>query len=93
MTVVDALQELVEVLLGRVLSQATRGRLQLVQQRVVQILEHEVEAPLAPEHLDHVHQVVVTEFLEGFKLLAAYSYTICFTDKVFHCDQFVDPGF
>lgn len=62
--VVDALQQLVKVLLGCVLAQPTRRCLQLVEQRVVQVLEHQVEPPLAPEHLYHVHEVVMAEFLK-----------------------------
>lgn len=64
MAVVDPLEELVEMLLGGVLAEPAGRRLQLVQERVVQVLEHQVEATLAPEHLDHVHQVVMTKFLQ-----------------------------
>lgn len=62
-TIIDPLQQLIQMLLGSVLPKSSRGRIQLVQQRVVEVLEHEVEASLATEHLDHVHQVLVAELL------------------------------
>lgn len=63
-TVVNPFQELVEVLLGQLLAEAAGRGLQLVEQGVLQVLKHEVEPPLATEHLDHIHQVVVAKFLE-----------------------------
>lgn len=40
---------------------------QLVEDRVVAVLEHEVELPLAPEHLDQIHQVGVFQLLQRNK--------------------------
>lgn len=37
---------------------------QLVEDRVVAVLEHQVELPFAAEHLDQVHQVGVFELLQ-----------------------------
>lgn len=40
---------------------------QLVEHRVVAVLEHEVKLPLAAEHLDQIHQVGVFELLQRQK--------------------------
>lgn len=37
---------------------------QLVEHRVVAVLEHQVELPFAPEHLDQVHQIGVFQLLK-----------------------------
>lgn len=48
---------------------------QLVEDRVVAVLEHEVELPLAPEHLDQIHQVGVFQLLQRNKEKEKYSLT------------------
>lgn len=37
---------------------------QLVEDRVVAVLEHQVELPFAAEHLDQIHQVGVFQLLQ-----------------------------
>lgn len=46
---------------------------QLVEDRVVAVLEHEVELPFAPEHLDQIHQVGVFQLLQRNKEKEKYS--------------------
>lgn len=48
---------------------------QLVKDRVVAVLEHQVELPFAPEHLDQVHQVGVFELLQGGDTATSYCFT------------------
>lgn len=62
---------------------------QLVEDRVVAVLEDQVELPFAPEHLDQVHQVGVFELLQGGGDTAASSLTYCLTAAHKHA---VAPG-
>lgn len=63
MTVIDPLQQLVEMFLRLQFAEAARRRLQLVKECMLEVFEHQVEPPLATEHLDHIDQVIVTQFL------------------------------
>lgn len=56
-------QQLIEMLLGRGLAEPPRRSLQLIQERVIQVLEDQVEPPFPTEHFNHVHQMLVPEFL------------------------------
>ena len=60
----DAPQHLPEDAPHRVLVKAVRILLKVVQHRVVDELEDEVEASLAPEDLDQVYQVLVPQLLQ-----------------------------
>lgn len=55
MTVINSLQKLVQMFLRGIFAKSTGGRLQFVQQRVVQVFKYQVEPPLATEHFNHIN--------------------------------------
>ena len=61
----DAPQHLEYMCPGGLFRQPALRPLQLVQDGVVDVLEHEVQATLAPEELDQVYQVFVSETLQS----------------------------
>ena len=63
MTEVDASENLKDVLARRFFTQTTVVFLQFIQNCVVHVLKHQIETAFATEHLDHVHQVLVPQFL------------------------------
>lgn len=62
---VNGVQELVEHPLDERLGTALRVLLEVVEHGAVAVLEHEVQLPVALEHLDQVHEVRVLEHLKA----------------------------
>lgn len=58
-------QDLEQDLPAGVQVQSGRVLLQIVQKRPLHELKHQVPAAAAPPHVEQVHQVVVTQLLEG----------------------------
>ena len=63
MTELDAFERLPENFADTVGVESVGTALEVVEHRVVDKLEHEVQALLTPEHFDQVHQVFVTKCL------------------------------
>ena len=59
----DGADDLEEKAAGSGLVEPGRVALELVEDRVVHVFEHEVQPPLAPEHLKQVDEVFVSQLL------------------------------